>query len=80
MRCTLDVLFGRHVPDNIDTAERQLRPSAAAPTFESVILVEGIGVADLEAAKSSVVSFAAGLSSNALDVGVFRLAYLLDQP
>jgi hypothetical protein len=73
------VHIGRHVPDNIDTAEKQLRPTTAAPTFGSVILVEGIGASELEAAKPDVARIAAGSSSNTLvDVGVFRLAYLLD--
>jgi len=72
------VHIGRHLPDNIDTAEKQLRPTTAAPTFGCVILVEGIGAAELEAAKPDVVRIAAGPSSNTLDVGIFRLAYLLD--
>jgi len=72
------VHIGRHLPDNIDTAEKKLRPTATAPTFEFVILVEGIGAAELEAAQPDVVKIAAGLSSSALKLDVFRLAYLLD--
>jgi len=72
------VHIGRHVPDDIDTAEKKLRPTTAPPTFGFVILVEGIGTAELEAAKPDVVKIAAGSSSSALELGVFRLAYLLD--
>jgi hypothetical protein len=72
------VHIGRHVPDEIDTAEKKLRPPTAPPTFGFVILVEGIGTAELEAAKPDVVKIAAGSASSALELGVFRLAYLLD--
>jgi len=73
------VHIGRHVPDDIETAEKKLRPTSASPSFEFVILVESIGVAELEAAKPDIVKIVAGSSSSAPELGVFRLAYLLDQ-
>jgi hypothetical protein len=72
------VHIGRHVPDTIDTAEKQLRPTTPPPTFGFVILVEGIGVAELEAAEPDIVKISARSYSGALELGVFRLAYLLD--
>jgi hypothetical protein len=71
------VHIGQHLPDNLDTAEKQLRPKATPPAFGFVILLEGIGVAELEAARSDVVKLAP--RSYSMDFGVFRLAYLLDQ-
>src|SRR6476659_4092277 len=52
------VHIGQHLPDNLDTAEKQLRPKATPPDFGFVILLEGIGVAELEAARSDVVKLA----------------------
>jgi hypothetical protein len=72
------VHIGQHVPDNLDTAEKQLRPTASPPAFGFVILVEGIGVAELEAARPDVVKLATRSYSGSMDFGVFRLAYLLD--
>src|SRR5262245_20899906 len=73
------VHIGQHVPDNIDTAEKQLRPLASPPPFGFVILVEGIGIAELQAATPDLIRLLTGWSSEPLDLGVFRLAYLLDQ-
>jgi hypothetical protein len=72
------VHIGRHLPDDIDSAEKKLRPTTAPASFGFVILVEGIGAAELEAGKPDIVKLAAGSASNALELGVFRLAYLLD--
>jgi hypothetical protein len=72
------VHIGRHVPDNIDTAEKQLRPKTAPPAFGFVMLVEGIGVAELDAARPDVTKLTSPSYSGSTDVGIFRLAYVLD--
>jgi len=72
------VHIGRHVPDDIVSAEKKLRPTTATPSFGFVILVEGLGAAELEAAQPDIVKIAARSTASALELGVFRLAYLLD--
>jgi hypothetical protein len=71
--------IGEHISDTLETAEKRLRPASSPPTFDFVILVEGIGIAELEAAKPDVINAANEVYSGRLDVGLFRLAYLLDE-
>lgn len=71
--------IGEHIMDTLETAEKRLRPATSPPTFDFVILIEGIGIAELETAKPDVINVTNEVYSGRLDVGVFRLAYLLDE-
>ena len=74
------VHIGRHVNDagSAETAETRLRPLPRAPRADLVVLVEGIGVSELEAVTPDVVSIATAASSGSCETGVYRLAYLLE--
>jgi hypothetical protein len=74
------VHIGQHVPDiaSAETAETRLRPAASAPGFSFVVLVEGIGIPQLEDVTSDVVDIATAASSGSCEAGVYRLAYLLE--
>ena len=74
------VHIGQHVPDvaYADTAETRLRPTASAPGFSFVILIEGIGIPQLEDVTPDAVGIATRASSGSCETGVYRLAYLLE--
>ena len=74
------VHIGQHVPEiaSGDTAETRLRPAASGPRFGFVVLVEGIGSAELEDAMPKVVDIATTASSGTCEAGVYHLAYLLE--
>jgi hypothetical protein len=74
------VHIGQHVPDiaSAETAETRLRPAASARGFSFVVLVEGIGIPQLEDVTSDVVDIATAASSGSCEAGVYRLAYLLE--
>jgi hypothetical protein len=76
------VHIGQHVPDRstVETAETKLRPSDTSPRFSFVVLVEGIGVSQLEEALPRVVAIVTEASSGSCEAGVYLLAYLLDAP
>ena len=61
----------------VESAEARLRPTAATPDFDFVVLIEGIGVAQLEAVTPDAVDTATKASSGPCEAGVYRLAYLL---
>jgi len=62
----------------VETAETRLRSADSASAFSFVVLVEGIGVHQLEAAMPDVVNIAAAASSGSCEAGVYCLAYLLE--
>ncbi len=72
------VHIGQHVSDAVVTAETKLRPRTSSSAFSFVLLIEGIGVSELENAASDVVAAAVRASSGSCEAGVYRLAYLLD--
>ena len=72
------VHVGQHVLVGVESAEARLRPTAATPDFDFVVLIEGIGVAQLEAVTPDAVDTATKASSGPCEVGVYRLAYLLE--
>lgn len=74
------VHIGQHVPDVAagETAETRLRPAASAPSFGFVVLVEGIGEAELGEAMRKAVDIATAASSGTCEADVYRLAYLLE--
>jgi hypothetical protein len=74
------VHVGQHEPDRsiVETAEAKLRPSNTSPEFSFVVLVEGIGVNQLEAAFPQAVAIADEASSGSCEAGIYLLAYLLD--
>jgi hypothetical protein len=73
------VHVGEHVQDTLQTAESQLRPTTSTSGgFRFVILVEGIGTAELNDATSQAIDLVTKTSSLSCDTGVYRLAYLLD--
>jgi hypothetical protein len=74
------VHVGRHVSDitRVETAETRLRPAALATEFDFVLLVEGIGVSELDDATSKVLELARIHGTGPLETDVYGLAYLLD--
>ena len=77
------VHVGQHVPGSVETAEARLRPSASSTTFDFVILIEGIGVNELENVMNEVIgmiptaslgSHEAGVPSR-LSTGIERLTF-----
>jgi len=74
------VHIGQHVADiaSAENAETRLRPAASVPRFGFVVLVEGIGISELEAATPNVIEIATAASSGSCEAGVYRLAYLLE--
>lgn len=71
---------GRHRPEitRIETAETRLRPAAAPPAFDFILLVEGIGASELEEASAQIVALATIPGARLLETERFRLAYLLE--
>jgi hypothetical protein len=74
------VHVARHQPDvaKTETAETRLRPAAPPPEFDFVLLVEGIGAAELEAATADLLSLAKIPGGRPPVTDVYRLDYLLD--
>ena len=74
------VHIGQHVPESTsgETAETRLRPTTSTPVYSFVVLVEGIGITELEAVTPDVVDIATKASSGSCEAGVYRLAYLLE--
>lgn len=74
------VHVGQHVPDRsfVETAETKLRPSDATSDFSFVVLVEGIGVSQLEQALPQAVAAVTDASPGPCEAGVYVLAYALD--
>jgi hypothetical protein len=61
------VHIGQYVPESTagETAETRLRPTTSAPNYSFVVLVEGIGIEELEAATPEVVDLAVGAGGGA---------------
>jgi hypothetical protein len=76
------VHVGQHLPDKgfVETAETKLRPSDTSSDFSFVVLVEGIGVGQLEEALPRAVDIVTEASSGSCEAGVYLLAYLLNAP
>lgn len=74
------VHVGQHAPESTsgETAETRLRPATSAPDFSFAILVEGIGVAELEEVRADIVDITTKASSGSCEGGLYRLAYLLE--
>jgi hypothetical protein len=74
------VHIGQYVPQSTagETAETRLRPTTSAPNYSFVVLVEGIGIPELEAVTPEVVNLAAKASMGSCEAEVYRLAYLLE--
>jgi hypothetical protein len=73
------VHIGQHVPSaSVETVETRLRPATSAPDFSFAVLVEGIGVAELEDVTPNIIDIATKSSSGSCEGGVYRLAYLLE--
>ncbi len=74
------VHVGRHRPDitKMETAETRLRPAAAPPEFAFVLLVEGIGASELDAATASLLDLAKISGGPPPATDLYRLDYLLD--
>jgi len=74
------VHVGQHVPHitKVETAETLLRPIATASEFNFVLLVEGIGVPDLEGVTPKLLDLARVQGAGSLETDIYRLAYLLD--
>jgi hypothetical protein len=73
------VHVGQHVPDSAvaETAEARLRMATPAASFSFVVLVEGIGIPQLEDVMPNVVDIATAACSRSCEGGVYSLAYLL---
>jgi hypothetical protein len=69
---------GQHAPDSIETAETKLRPTTSPVNIHFVVLIEGIGVSELENVANSVADKVTGAFAGSCEAGVYRLAYLLD--
>jgi len=74
------VHIGQHVPDRTETEESRLRPSTEASSFSFVVLIEGIGVPELDEISPEITSRLRKASSGTCDAGSYRLAYLLEAP
>jgi hypothetical protein len=74
------VHVGRHQPEitKLETAETRLRPAAAPPEFDFVLLVEGIGASELDAATATVLELAKIPGQRPSATDVYRLDYLLN--
>jgi hypothetical protein len=72
------VHVGQHVPDSVETAETKLRPATSSASFDFVVLIEGIGVIELENVMSDVVGTTTRACSGSCEAGVYRLAFLLE--
>jgi len=72
------VHVGQHVPGSVETAETKLRPAASSATLDFVVLIEGIGVNELENVMNGVVGMTPTASLGSYEAGVYRLAYLLE--
>ncbi len=67
------------VSDISGTAEAKLRENIA-DNVSFVVLVEGIGVPELESVTPQLLDIASAASSGTCESGVYRLAYMLDAP
>jgi hypothetical protein len=74
------VHVGLHVPHitKVETAETRLRPPATPTDFDFVLLVEGIGVPELESATPQLVDLIRIPGIGPLETDAYSLAYLLD--
>jgi len=73
------VHIGEHLPSaSIETAETRLRPATSGPDFSFAVIIEGIGVAELEEVTTKIVDITTKASSGSYESGVYRLAYLLE--
>jgi len=71
---------GQYVVTDISgTAEAKLRANVP-DNISFVVLVEGVGVPELESATPQLVDIASAASSATCEAGVYRLAYMLDAP
>jgi hypothetical protein len=74
------VHIGQYVASDISgTAEAMLRENTA-DNIAFVVLVEGIGVPELESATPQFLDITSAASSGTCEAGVYRLAYLLEAP
>ena len=74
------VHVGQYVVTDISgTAEAKLRANVP-DNISFVVLVEGVGVPELESATPQLVDIASAASSATCEAGVYRLAYMLDAP
>jgi hypothetical protein len=74
------VHVGQYVESDVSfTAEAKLRANTP-DSISFVVLIEGIGVPELESATSQLVDIASVASSGTCEAGVYRLAYMLDAP
>jgi hypothetical protein len=74
------VHIGQHVPDvtTVETAETRLRRTISGADFTFVVLVEGIGIGELDLAAPEVLDLAERAGSGSSEADVYRLAYLLE--
>jgi hypothetical protein len=74
------VHVGQYVASDISgTAEAKLRANTP-DSISFVVLVEGIGVSELESATPQLLDIASTASSGICKADVYRLAYMLDAP
>jgi hypothetical protein len=74
------VHIGQYVESDVSfTAEAKLRANTP-DSISFVVLIEGIGVPELESVTPQFVDIASVASSAACEAGVYRLAYMLDAP
>ena len=74
------VHVGELLPEitKVETAETRLRPSAATIEYSFALLVEGIGVSELEATAPDVIGHLKNTVSGTYETDIYRLAHLLD--
>ena len=74
------VHVGQLVPEitRVETAETRLRPPASTIEYSFALLVEGIGVSELEATAPDVIGHLKNTVSGTYETDVYRLAYLLE--
>ena len=74
--------FDWHVPHitEVETAETLLRPPPTATVFEFVLLVEGIGVPDLEDVTPKLFDLARVQGAGSLETDVYRLVRRRQSP
>lgn len=69
---------GKYVASDIsDTAEAKLRANTS-DSIGFVVLVEAIGVPELESAKPAILEIAAQACPGTCEAAIYRLAYMLD--
>lgn len=74
------VHVGQYVLSDVSgTAEAKLRENVAE-SISFIVLVEGIGVSELERATTEILDIASAASSGVCEAAVYRLAYMLDAP